>query len=243
MPAAGRSLKTKLFPLTLSLCLCACGPVGGNLGAGGISAGAGGTVSNPSTEVYKPTALLWEGEHKDGMLWSAYTYQIIGNDVASELLPGSEDMLSFCPNYANLSAPEKVNFWSYLVSALTKYASAFNPGHRVLDVTRGLDPVTGLPTFAEGLLRLSYHDIRDYAFCAFDWQHDKDLAVTYLARSILDPVKNLDCGIKILATQIEKTKKIAIGSYWTILKASGSGSKIKDIQGLTVKLPFCQVSP
>ncbi|MFT3724532.1 MAG: hypothetical protein QM773_13220 [Hyphomonadaceae bacterium] len=167
------------------------------------------------------------------MLWSAYTYQIIGNDVASELLPGSEDIKSFCPNYGNMTNSEKVNFWAFLVSAMAKSASGFDPLARHLDLSQGLDAITGMPVYVEGLLQLSYNDVRDYAFCAFDWQADKNLPVKDIARSILDPVKNLDCGIKILATQIERTKQIARAA------SIFAGSKIKDLEQQTSKLPFC----
>lgn len=232
-----------LVLVILGTALVACGPVGG---AGYQSheeliPGTGGTVTNPSTEMYKPTALLWEDQNKDGMLWSAYTYQIIGNDVAQGLLPGTDDMKNFCPNYSNMTAPEKVNFWAFLVSAIAKQASGFDPAYRRLDLRQGRDVITGGQAYTEGLLQLSYRDIRSYAFCAFDWNKDKALPVKDLARTILDPVKNLDCGIKILATQIERTKKIALstGAFWNFLKASGTGSKIKEIQQQTTKLPFC----
>lgn len=194
----------------VSLCgaFAACGPVGGNHSPESKDAHrGGGTVTNPSTEMYKPVALLWEDQNKDGMLWSAYTYQIIGNDVAESLLPGADDIAQFCPAYSTMSAPQKVNFWAYLVSVLAKYASSFDPTSQVLDFARGVDIITGSQSYAEGLLHLSYQDIRTYAFCAFDWNHDRNLPLKDIARSILNPVKNLDCGIKILATQIERQKR------------------------------------
>lgn len=200
--------------------------------------GKGATISNPETEMYKPAPLLWEGQSRDGIFWSAFTFQIIGAEVARALLPGTDDIRDFCPEYNNLRDAQRVNFWAFLVSAIAKYESGFNPQARNLE--DGTDDVTGKRTYAEGLLLLSYKDIRKYAFCAFDWEKDKNLSLTDKARSILDPVKNLDCGIKILATHVDELKKIAHASnYWKVLRPNGIKSRLAEIQAAARALPFC----
>lgn len=201
---------------------------------------SGGTISNPETEMYKPVPLLWEGKSKDGILWSAFSFQVIGAEAASVLLPGADDIRDFCPNYANLRDAQKVNFWAFLVSAIAKHETGFNPIARTM--SSGIDEVTGKRLYAEGLLALAYRDIRKFGFCAFDWEKDKALSLTDKARTILDPLKNLDCGIKILATQVETLGKIShAGTYWDVLKPLGLKSRLKDIQTATQQaLPFCQ---
>jgi hypothetical protein len=202
-----------------------------------VSSNPGGPASDG---VYKPAPLAWEGMNKDGILWSAFSYQIIGNDAAPALLPGANDMPDFCPNYASLSDPEKVNFWAYLVSTIAKFESGFVVTKRAHEATRGNDELTKLPVYSEGLLQLSYQDGLHYAFCAFDWLEDQKLSATNPKKSILDPFRNLECGIKILADQVKNKNTIAsANAYWNSLKAGGSKSKLKDIAAATSALPFC----
>lgn len=213
--------------------LPACGPSSGNTQAGS------GTISNPESEMYKPAPLLWEGQTKDGMLWSAFTYHIIGAEAAPALLPGTEDIAEFCPAYSELAAPQRVNFWAYLVSAIAKFESGFNVQARQAESE--MDPVTGQRVYAEGLLKLAYRDVRTFAFCAFDYEKDRGLPENDQRRSILDPLKNLDCGIKIMATQVEALKAIAsAGNYWKSLRPSAAGSKVKEIKTAARALPFCK---
>lgn len=239
MVSVARLLKMILYPLA-ALCLAACGSVGDHGGAGdssGVGTIGGG---DNSSEMYKPVALLWEDQNKNGVLWSAYVYQIIGTDLAPDLLPGSDDIQNFCPNYGKLNNSQKVNFWAYLVSAIAKYASGFNPVASAIDLSRGIDAITGKQTFSEGLLQLSYQDVQKYDFCAFSWTADQTLSPGDIARTILDPLKNLDCGMKILATEIAASKKIASNStYWTILKKGVLGNQVAAIENLTSALPFC----
>ncbi len=197
----------------------------------------GGTA----TTLFKPEPLLWEAHQKDGLLWSSFAYQIIGNDVADVLLPGSIDIKDFCSNYDSLSDSARVNFWAFLISAVAKYESGFDPLSRMVESTMGTDPITGLPVYSEGLLQLSYQDIQAYPFCAFDWQADKTKAPSSSKKTILDPFKNLECGIRILAQQIHRTKRIALSSgvYWSTLKVNGKYTKLPEIQKLTQGLPFC----
>ncbi|MBX3021600.1 MAG: transglycosylase SLT domain-containing protein [Bdellovibrionales bacterium] len=216
------------------IAMIGCGPVGRE----SINS-KGGTISNPETEMYKAEPLLWEGQTKDGLLWSAFVFQVIGAEAASVLLPGSDDVREFCPAYDNISNAQRVNFWAFLISAIAKYESAFDPQARVM--LSGTDEVTGKRTYAEGLMQLSYRDIRTYAFCAFDWEKDKKLSLQDTARTIWDPLKSLDCGIKILATQIESVKKIGHAStYWNALKPSGIKSRLTEIKTASKALPFCK---
>lgn len=211
--------------------LTACGPA-----SSGPTDTTTAGIENPVTEMYKPVPLLWEGAAKEGMFWSALSYQIIGAEAAPALLPGTSDVADFCPAYARLRESQKVNFWAFLVSAIAKYESGFNAQTRV----RGgeLDAVTGQPAYGEGLLRLSYGDAREYVFCAFDWATDRGMSLGDRAKSIFDPLKNLDCGIKILATQVEKVRQLASStSRWASLKPGGP--HVGDIKTLTRALPFC----
>jgi len=236
MKAMERLFLKLILSASLVMALIGCGS-GGDMD---MSEKNGGTISNPETEMYKPIPLMWEGKNKDGVLWSAFSFQVIGAEAAAVLLPGADDIREFCPNYSNMRDAQKVNFWAFLVSAITKHESAFNPIKRTMST--GNDEVTGTRLYAEGLLALAYRDIRNFSFCAFDWEKDKHLSLTDKARTILDPLKNLDCGIKILATQVETFGKISHAStYWNALKPSGLKSRLKEIQTAAQQaLPFCQ---
>lgn len=159
------------------------------------------------------------------------------------MVAGTEDVESFCPTYYTLSYDQRVNFWAYLISAMTKYESAFNPLSRYKETTMGTDPITGQAVYSEGLLQLSYQDSRNYSFCdEFDWSVDSKLSPTDPRKSILDPYKNLKCGIQILNHQVMRKNLIGVGSgaYWAVIKSNSSYNKIAQIKGLTTQIPFCK---
>jgi hypothetical protein len=251
MRKPARDLNLKLIAVTgLMAVLTACGHIGDSSRDSNppSSGNDGPSTGGPSTgdgvgALYTPAPLLWEGKTKDGVLWSSFVYQIIGNSAAAQFLPGAADVADFCPAYASASNPEKVNFWGFLVSAVAKYESAFKPTDRYMEGGLGTDPITKLPVYSEGLLQLSYQDIQPYPFCEFNWAADRLLAPNDPKKTILDPFKNLECGIKILANQIEKKGKIALSSgvYWSTLKLNGTYSKVPQIQAMTKVLPFCKI--
>lgn len=224
-------VRTLIYKLSLSVIisgtLAACAPNSND------NVPAQAVVGNPSTEMYKPEPLLWEGHDKDSVLWSAITYQIIGSEVAPALLPGSSDIADFCSNYAHLRDAQKANFWAFLISAIAKYESGFNARSRVT--------ISDDQSADEGLLHLSYQDAKTYAFCAFDADRDRALTADDLTRTVLNPVNNLDCGIKILATQVDHQRSIANReARWSALRAGAKDNHVRDIQSATQALPFCQ---
>lgn len=193
---------------------------------------------------YKPYPPLWEDARPDdGPQWSDYVYNLVKSEgVAESLLPGSQDITDFCPNYKNLSNDQRANFWAVLVSGVVKYESAFNPLNRYQESTMGTDPITGQPVYSEGLLQLSYQDIQGYPFCQFDWSKDKYLSPKDPNKTILNPYINLDCGIRILASQVHRRGRIALSSgvYWSTLKVNGRYNKLPQIEAITKAIPFCQ---
>lgn len=136
-----------------------------------------------------------------------------------------------------------MNLWTEVISQIALYESAWKPTSRMQETTMGTDPVTGKPVWSEGLLQLSYQDIQWAPYCEFDWKKDKLLSPTSPQKTILDPIKNLECGVRILAAQI-RTKGTVIlnkGVYWAVLKEGGKYQKIAQITGATKKMKFCEV--
>lgn len=186
---------------------------------------------------------LWEPSRpEEGAKWSAFAYGVV-EGYAPALMAGTKDVADFCPNYSALSAEQKTSFWVYLVSAITKYESAFDPTSRMKEVGLGVDPVTKKQVYSEGLLQLSYQDALNYPFCSeFNWSKDKLLAARDPKKTILDPYKNLQCGIRILNKLAAKKRLISFsgGHYWSTLTPSGKYSQAKNIKNLTKQILFCR---
>lgn len=209
------------------------------------------TAPAPTTEVpaepsieaaAKDYPLLWETARKDAKPWTTVAYEVIENENATDFMPGASDVTDFCPKYLTLTNHQRANFWGLLVSAVVKYESGFDPTSRMAEPSLGIDSVTKQTVESEGLLQLSYGDANNYSFCDFDWSIDKKLAATDPKKTILDPKKNLVCGIKILANQLRKQNKIAVttGVYWSTLVPGGKYGQVTNIKSITKKMTGCQ---
>lgn len=184
---------------------------------------------------------LWEearpGEGKD---WTDHTASLI-KKYGAALFPETKDMGSFCPRYAKLSEQQRLSFWIFMVSAIVKYESYFNPLDRYVEQGLGIDPITGKPVVSEGLLQLSYQDELQFPYCnQFDWKSDRKLAETDPQRTILDPEKNLSCGVRILIEQVARNSSIAGKGYWATLDPANKHSRVANMRRLTNQISFCQ---
>jgi len=190
---------------------------------------------------YTPHPLLWETQKAESKQWSEHVYNLI-QQQAPDLIQGAEDITTFCPRYYSLTTNERINFWGLLISGIVKFESDFDPTSRMHETTMGTDPVTGKPVFSEGLMQLSYQDVRHFPFCdEFDWNSDRHLPPADPKKTILDPYKNLNCGVKILAQQIHNRNRITVskGVYWAVIRLDGRHNKIEQISALTKKMPGC----
>ena len=81
------------------------------------------------------------------------------------------------------------------------------------------DKVTGHTARQEGLLQLRYEDSTRYG-CDFDWDADRRLPAHDMNKTILNPERNLACGIRILDHQIIEQHKplYSSKSYWVTLQ-------------------------
>jgi hypothetical protein len=178
--------------------------------------------------------------------WTQFSYELMDEELISHL-DKAEDMQSFCPNFANLDREHQIYTWIELFSQVTYYESGWNPLSRMKE-NLGIDPVTGVNVYSEGLLQLSYQDMQKYPRainpqnCQIDWQKDKNLSAKDPNKTILDPYINLECGMRIMADQIDQYGKIVISKdvYWSTLKKNGKYSVVPKIQKAIKKLSFCQ---
>ena len=185
--------------------------------------------------------LPWENGTPERRAWSVFVQELIGGELYS-VFDNAEDARRFCPNYNKLDKESRVLVWSNLIAWVAKYESGWDPTSGMTETTMGLDPVTGKQVRSEGLLQLSYQDVTGWPFCKFDWSKDKGLALRDPRKTILDPYKNLDCGIRFLAQQIRKRGTVILTSnvYWSVLKEGGKYSEVENIVKRTrTSVPNC----
>jgi hypothetical protein len=205
---------------------------------------SGGSPSQPPPTAYVFESLSWEiASNRDGKDWSSFIFAEIELYGQALLSTPVIDVGTFCPNYDSLSKYQKINFWGALISGMVRYESNYNPTMRYVESTMGADPITGVQVASEGLLQLSYQDSKWYPFCnEFSWEADKNLAANDPRKTILDPYKNLRCGLKILNQQIANKKEITVskGAYWAVILEGGKYQQIAGIAAITGRLSFCQ---
>jgi hypothetical protein len=229
-----------LLILTLMVALTACGPHPLQPTATSNVASEVVAPANPTQPRFETTP-LWEQRVSGSANWTAGATQALLT-WAPHLIAGPRDVQDFCPTFLALTTQNRVEFLVYFISAVAHFESSFSPVSRYHETTMGTDTVTGLPVYSEGLLQLSYQDTVWAPFCEFDWRQDKDFAPTDPRKSILDPIKNLTCGIRILDLQVQKKGRLQLGSgaYWAVIKTDSAASKISEIKGLTRALPVCR---
>lgn len=157
-------------------------------------------------------------------------------------------MSGLCPRWGDMSREDRLTFYAALLRAIAGQESdrvrtvMYNEtGILGSNGGQAKDPLTGRPVQSEGLLQLSYQDMRHYPAadglsCTFDWNQDKaafeaDLAgsggrqsfqSTHPARSILDPYVQLTCGLHVLNTLAKARPNESFpafaGRYWSTMR-------------------------
>lgn len=176
---------------------------------------------NPPVDI--SFVLPWDNGARND--WTKLTLGLIGGELWSKFSI-IQDGPRLCPKWVGLSKDEQVLVLATAVAWTAYYESAWDPKMRFFE--------TSLGYYSEGLLQLSYQDKAWTPGCGFD-KNDS-------AKSILDPLLNLDCGLRIMANQISKDKKLILsrGVYWSTLQDGGRYSKVSDILAKTNALPICK---
>lgn len=197
----------------------------------------------PSWE--KRTPAPWKSLAASYTQYAAFIIDHFGAD----LLNGPHEFTrnsAHCPAYNSLSRKQRVEFWVHFMSAMTFPESGFKPKVRMKEKSfRNPDPITKEPVYSEGLLQLSYQDMRSYPEeCrgAFDWESDKKISRTSDNKTIFDPMRNLYCGIRILNRNAKKRKSVIYdkNQYWAVLMPNGRYSKVNSIlKQVSAQNPAC----
>lgn len=181
--------------------------------------------------------LSWEAKDPKNKEWTRITLESITKRF--DKLDKAEDIITFCPKYQELEKEKKIIVWGELISSTAFYESGWNPNSELLEPSLGKDAITGLVVQSQGLLQLSYGDTTWAKWCNFTWDEDrKNLAQA----SIIQPKNNLECGIGILANQVNRWKRITLDgkhAYWSVLKIDSKWKKIDNIAKMVKRLTYC----
>lgn len=164
--------------------------------------------------------------------WDPKWDVLIEENLPEELMtPGmARAVRPFCPRFGELSQADKRAFWAYLFQALAGAEAGLRPTADVkhLDPTVAVrDKVSKRTVRQQGLLQLTYEDNQRYG-CDFDWENDKHLAPGDPGKSILQPEKNLLCGIRIMKNQLIDLDRPLVSkkSYWGTLRPGTVSYKV-----------------
>jgi hypothetical protein len=156
----------------------------------------------------------------------------IEKSVPPELLSAqaARAVRSYCPRFAQLSDADKRAFWAYTfqaISAAEAGLDATSNVHHTDAAVNKVDPETHHLSRQAGLLQLKYEDAQRYN-CPFDYTADRTLPEHDPNRTILQPQRNLACGLNIMQDQIITKGRplVTRTSYWATLQPGTAGYRV-----------------
>ncbi len=172
--------------------------------------------------------LPWEKAHPERKAWSNALMSDLSDHLAS--FGSARDIGSFCPNYARLSAADRVWVIATIAVAIAKFESNFNPRQHF-----GEPPPLGYDSI--GLFQLSYED-------GFKW-----CRMNRAAKSLEDPVTNIACTVPEMARLVATDRVLAAGTnsrntrglarYWSVVRR-GEKHHLGEIRAMATALPHCK---
>jgi len=204
----------------------------------GLAAGCEKTQSPPTAapapamKPAPPTPIDEKHAEIGGPMWDPAWDKVIEQALPPELLSTAvdRDVRPFCPRFSAIDEADKRAFWAYFFQALAGAEGGLKPNARAHHSQAAMqvkDKVTGMQGRTEGLLQLGYEDEKRYG-CDFDWDADRKLKADDPARTILQPTKNLECGIKILDRELIQQHKPLLSrtEYWSTLRPGTSSYRV-----------------
>src|SRR5665213_2529630 len=169
------------------------------------------TPPQPQVKHVPPTPIAIKKAELGGTGWNPDWNRIVEQALPPAMLSFQvpRDVRQFCPRFYVMSQEDQRTLWAYFFQALAGAEAGLNPQATVRHTEPKLAereevPVTKVRT--EGLLQFTYADQQRYK-CQFDQQADRGLKTDDPARTILQPEKNLTCGVMILENQIIDRRK------------------------------------
>jgi hypothetical protein len=193
-----------------------------------------------------PQRLSWENTdapHPERRPSSEHLWKLVAADLAT--YARATDITTFCPKFFSISTDLEIKSIAELIVAVTYHESGYKPTSWMTETTMGTDPVTGNQVKSEGLLQLSYQDMKNFGYlagCGIDWSKDRGLAQDDPKKTIFDPLINLTCGMRIMKDQINRKGAFTLSSgvYWAVLNIGGKYTQIPDIiKRVKKNVPAC----
>ena len=170
-----------------------------------------------------------QAEKLGGPTWDPAWDAVVEKALPPTLLSPSaaRAVRTYCPRFAALPEVDRRAFWAYTFQAIAGAEAGLDPTSNVhhLDAAVNVkDDVTQHAARQQGLLQLKYEDAERYG-CAFDWQQDRHMPIKDPDRTILEPERNLECGVRIMQNQIAAQSKPLVSrtSYWAVLRPGTDG--------------------
>jgi len=193
--------------------------------AGGSSANAAEPPPETGTDIptlpEEPSAARWEAAASGSRAWTLYLYGAMDEHGADLLTGAPADVNEYCPNFFRLTRGGKKDFWIYLLSSIAQFESGFRPE---LSYTEDFTDSNGQLVVSRGLLQLSIESARAYG------------CVLPSAQDLHDPLKNLQCGMRILNRWVGRDGVIRAqeggawrggARYWSVLRRDQQYQSIK----------------
>jgi hypothetical protein len=165
--------------------------------------------------------------------WTSEVLKLLDGGELDKFDNAEDDMTRFCPLYKELEADQRAVAVTYMLSAIIKYESSYNP-KTVFKESDG--------SYSIGLFQLTYGNYG----CPKNRAHG----------DLKDPIINLRCGVKLAAHLADRDSVIASGgyvkygapaarglaSYWSVMRVADVKSKhhLAEIIAFTKKAPGCQ---
>ena len=213
----------------LSWVVCVCGmlAVAGCKGKPTVQ-----TPAQPAVVVAPPTPLDEKKAELGGTTWDPEWDGVVEKAAPADLLSGqaARAVRMYCPRFAEQTEAQKREFWVYTFQAIAAAEAGLNPTadvHHVEAPVNVVDPVTKRPARQEGWMQVKDEDAQRYG-CDFDWEKDRTLPLKDPSRTILDPARNLGCGVKIMENQVVTQGKPLVSrtSYWATLQPGTAGFRV-----------------
>ncbi len=187
----------------------------------------------PQTKPAPPTPIAEKkAELNNPNTWDPSWDALIEKSLPPELLSAqaARAVRPYCPRFAELSDTDKRAFWAYTFQALAAAEAGLDATasvHHTAAAVNKVDPETHRLSRQAGLLQLKYEDAQRYN-CPFDYPADRSLPEHDPNRTILQPQRNLACGLNIMQDQIITQNKplVTRTSYWATLQPGTAGYRV-----------------
>jgi hypothetical protein len=188
--------------------------------------------SQPELKAVPATPIAEKKADLGAQTWNPEWDRIVERALPPEMLSArvARDVRPFCPRFNAISDGNKRAFWAYFFQALAGAEAGLVPTADVRHTEVQVpvkDTVTRRMVRSEGLLQLTYMDAQRYG-CDFDWEKDKLLPEKDPAKTILQPMNNLICGVRILDNQLIAQRKplLSQSGYWATLRPGGLSYRV-----------------